>query len=246
MKKQKILKRSLIIAVLLLIGLTAGMTYYVKDYYHATPQAMEALNTSETVAVRKVDKNTLVFEPKEKESQSGFIFYPGGKVQYESYAPLMKSFAEKGILSILVHMPCNLAVLDMNAANGLQDKFPEIQNWYIGGHSLGGAMAVSYVAKNAEEYEGLVLLGSYSTADITNTDLKVISIYGTKDNVLNMPKYKQNKKNLPKHFVEKKIEGGCHSYFGSYGKQSGDGEADITEEEQIKITADMVAEYLLK
>lgn len=150
MEKQKILKRSLLIVVLLLIALTAGMTYYVKDYYRATEQAMEALNSNETVVVRSLDKNTLVFEPKEKELQEGFAFYPGGKVQYESYAPLMQSLAEKGILSILVHMPCNLAVLDMNAANGLQDKFPEIQNWYIGGHSLGGAMAASYVAKNAE------------------------------------------------------------------------------------------------
>ncbi|HAU87610.1 MAG TPA: hypothetical protein DCW90_19605 [Lachnospiraceae bacterium] len=246
MKKQKILKRSLIIAAIVLIALTAGMTYYVKDYYHATPQAMGALTSNETVTVRNLDKNTLVFEPAKKECQTGFIFYPGGKVQYESYASLMQSLAEKGIVSILVHMPCNLAVLDMNAANGLQDKFPEIQNWYIGGHSLGGSMAAFYLAKNVKDYEGLVLLGSYSTVDLNNTNLKVISIYGTKDKVLNMQKYEKNKKNLPKEFVEKKIEGGCHAYFGSYGEQSGDGEADITEEEQKKITADMIADYLLK
>lgn len=246
MKKQKILKRSLIIVAILLIALTAGMIYYVKDYYHATPQAMEALTSNETVTVRNLDKNTLVFEPTEKECQTGFIFYPGGKVQYEAYAPLMQSLAEKGIVSILVHMPCNLAVLDKNAANGLQDKFPEIQNWYIGGHSLGGAMAASYVAGNAKDYKGLVLLASYSLKDLSNTDLKVMSIYGTKDKVLNMQKYGENKKNLPEEFVEMKIEGGCHAYFGSYGKQSGDGEADITEEEQKKITTDMIAEYLLK
>ena len=36
---------------------------------------------------------------------------------------------------------CNLAVLDMNAADSIPERFSEVTDWYIGGHSLGGAMA---------------------------------------------------------------------------------------------------------
>lgn len=43
-------------------------------------------------------------------------------------------------------MPFNLAVLDSSAADGVINEFTNIQNWYIGGHSLGGAMAASYTA----------------------------------------------------------------------------------------------------
>ena len=57
------------------------------------------------------------------------------------YAPLLHDLAEDGILCVLVKMPCNLAVLDMNAADGIPECFPEVTDWYIGGHSLGGAMA---------------------------------------------------------------------------------------------------------
>jgi hypothetical protein len=61
------------------------------------------------------------------------IFYPGGKVQYEVYAPLMEKLAENGILCVLVHMPGNLAVLDINAADGIREMYLEIKTWYIGG-----------------------------------------------------------------------------------------------------------------
>lgn len=99
-------------------------------------------------------------------------------------------------------MPCNLAVLDMNAANGIQEEFPDIHNWYIGGHSLGGAMAASYVAKHTSEYKGLVLLGAYSTKDISSSGLKVLSVYGSEDKVLNKDKYESNKTNLPQDYKE--------------------------------------------
>ena len=82
-------------------------------------------------------------------TKCGFIFYPGGKVEYTAYAPLM---------CVLLKMPLNLAVLDVNAADSVFDMFPEISSWYIGGHSLGGSMAASYALENTDKLEGLVLL----------------------------------------------------------------------------------------
>ena len=235
-------KKGIAFLGVLAVLLVAGCIWYVQDYYRSDGTVQQYFHESGQVKIDEIEHGLFLDGPG---NDNAFIFYPGAKVEYTAYVPLLYQIAENGTDVFLIKMPCNLAFLGKDRAEDIIKKYG-YDNWYLGGHSLGGAMAASYVAKNAEEYEGLVLLGSYSTADIANTDLTVISMFGTKDNVLNMPKYKQNKKNLPKQFVEKKIEGGCHSYFGSYGKQSGDGEADITEEEQIKITADTVAEYLLK
>ena len=172
------------------------------------------------------------------------IFYPGGKVEYTAYEPLMKSLASKGILCVLVEMPFHLAVFDMNAADGIQNHFPQIENWYIGGHSLGGAMAASYIGENATEYEGLILLGAYSTADLTESSLEVLSVYGSEDKVLNKEKYDKNMINLPDDFEEIVLEGGCHAGFGMYGEQKGDGVPAITNEEQINMTADVIANFI--
>jgi len=172
------------------------------------------------------------------------IFYPGGKVEYTAYVPLMQACAEKGILCVLVEMPFNLAVFDINAADGIQKEYPEIEDWYIGGHSLGGSMAASYLADHTEDYEGLVLLGSYSTADLSQTDLDVLSVFGSEDKVMNRKKYEENKSNLPSDFTEYVIDGGCHAYFGMYGAQDGDGTPSITNATQIRLTVENIVKMM--
>ena len=171
------------------------------------------------------------------------ILYPGGKVEYTAYAPLMRALADEGVLGVLVRMPLNLAVLDINAANGIPEQYPQIKRWYIGGHSLGGSMAASHAAKNASAYDGLVLLASYSTADLSASDLPVISIFGSEDGVLNMEKYAECKRNLSAAFEEHIIEGGCHAGFGSYGPQDGDGVPTMTGEEQIAQTVRLLTAF---
>lgn len=132
----------------------------------------------------------------------------------------------------------------MNAADGIAGKFPHIDSWYIGGHSLGGAMAASYAAKHSDELDGLVLLAAYSTADLTDSGLRVYTTYGSEDGVLNREKLEANRGNLPQDTVETVINGGCHAGFGSYGSQKGDGEPAISAEEQQQQTADAVAAWI--
>ncbi len=166
------------------------------------------------------------------------------KLIITAYEPLMQACADRGIFCVLVEMPFNLAVLNMNAADGIQEKYPEIEDWYIGGHSLGGSMAASYLADKANDYEGLILLGSYSTADLSGTDLSVLSVYGSEDKVLNREKYDENKSNLPDNFTEVVIDGGCHAYFGMYGAQDGDGMPTITNKKQINLTVDAIVKLV--
>lgn len=127
----------------------------------------------------------------------------------------------------------------------MPSEIPEIASWYIGGHSLGGSMAASYVASHTEEFEGLVLLGAYSTADLSATSLRVLSLFGSEDGVMNAEKYEQYRRNLPEGFREVILEGGNHAGFGMYGAQKGDGVATVTGEEQIALAAEYIAELIL-
>ena len=242
-KKKKILKR--LVAIVIVLALLFGTcAFYVNDYYRADLGEISAFSSSEKIEKENLSDGTIIFKP--DNVKVGFIFYPGGKVEYTSYIPLMDALARKGVMCVLLKMPFNLAVLDVDGAEGIQEMYPEIENWYIGGHSLGGSMAASYLSENISEYKGLVLLGSYSTADLSKEDIKVLSVFGSEDKVMNKEKYDEYKINLPKDFSEEIIDGGCHAYFGMYGEQEGDGVATITNEEQIQKTAEIINIFIKK
>ena len=239
-KKLLIGLTSIVVVIALIVG---GCAWYVSDYYRADTVAIEAFMPTSSVKEECPEPGILTFG--EGNEWAGLIFYPGGKVEYTAYVPLMRALAAWGVFCVLVEMPFNLAVLDMNAADGILNAYPEIESWYIGGHSLGGAMAASYVAANADRFEGLVLLAAYSSADLSGTDLRVLSVFGSEDGVMNREKYDGYRSNLPTDFTEAEIGGGCHAYFGMYGEQDGDGAPTITPEDQICQTADHIMKFVL-
>ncbi len=224
------------LTVILLAGVFS--LAYLGSYSHASDSEVNAYLESANIEIKKLDKKTTAFIP--SETKAGFIFYPGGKVEVDAYYPLMAECAENDILAVACQMPFNLAVFDINAADGIKECFAEIESWYIGGHSLGGSMAASYLVKHRSEFEGLILLGSYSTVDFSNSDISVLSIYGENDGVMNRDKYEENKENLPSDTTEYIIEGGNHAGFGMYGHQIGDKEADVTSAEQIAETVKQI------
>lgn len=240
--KKRLTKFAVIcISTLLLVSSLIFGVVYVNDYYRADKEAIETFSSAyDNITVDECDD---FITTKPENAKIGFIFYPGGKVEYSSYLPLMLSLSERGILCVLTSMPLNLAVLDVNAADGISEKYSEIESWYIGGHSLGGSMAASYLANNTDKIDGLILLGSYSTEDVS--EKPTLSIYGSEDGVMNREKYEKYKTNLPKDLTEIVIEGGNHAYFGMYGEQKGDGKAYITPTEQTTKTADIIAEFIL-
>ena len=106
--------------------------------------------------------------------------------------------------------------------------------WYIGGYSLGGAMAVDYASDHCESLSGVILLAAYPTKPLDD-NLFLISIYGSEDGVLNRTKMTEEKQNVREQYAEYVIKGGNHAQFGNYGKQKGDGEASITHHLRNKI-----------
>ena len=236
-------KRIILISVVsgttaLLLALIIGLAIYLGTYYHADEIAVDDFLSECNIKTEQIDKVTTAFVP--ESPKAGFIFYPGGKVEVDSYFPLMAECAKNDILAVIIKMPFNLAVFDINAAEGIREKYPEVEKWYIGGHSLGGSMASSYLDKNREDFDGLILLGSYSTADLSSSNLKTLSIFGANDKVMNREKYDKYKTNLP-NLTEWEIKGGNHAGYGMYGKQKGDGEATISSTEQIKETVEQIS-----
>ena len=242
--------RILVVLVYIVLPLVvaAGLAafIYVHNYYHASDRAMEAVTDPQWGATGEAaNGDWLAFGQAEEDTAAGIIFYPGGKVQFEAYAPLMGEMSQEGLFCVLVHMPGNLAVLNKDAAAKVITAYPEIDHWYIGGHSLGGVMAASYAAEHPEDFEGVFFLGAYTTEDLSGTELKGLSVTATEDRILNMEKYEENRHNLPADTTEETIAGGNHSQFGSYGLQKGDGTAAIPEEEQERIVAEAVGSWIL-
>ena len=232
-------KRRHILTLLLILALLAGAcTAYLTTYYRADGDAIAAFSADDSVDVRFLENGDLTFgtghEP------CGLIFYPGGKVAEDAYAPLMRQLATEGVFCVICKMPCHLAILDENAADGIREAYPQVQDWYLGGHSLGGLMAASYLSKHPDGMNGLILLASYATGELPDSGLTVLSVYGSEDGVMNRRAYEKNKSNLPPDTRELVIEGGCHAGFGMYGAQRGDGTPTITSEEQIRLTADAI------
>lgn len=241
MKMKKYLK--IFIAFVIVVSVTvASFFVYVSDCYEADLGESPVFATTDNISVNTLDDKTIVYMP--EGAETGLIFYPGGKVEYTAYIPLMEACASRGIACVLLEMPFNLAVFDVRGADGIREMYPQITEWYIGGHSLGGSMAATYLSDNSDDFCGLILLGAYSTTDISDVGVEVLSVYGSEDKVLNKEKYNEYKPNLPENFTEVVIEGGCHAYFGMYGEQEGDGVASISNQEQIEKTTEIISEFI--
>lgn len=242
-KKRRGLRVIIAVVVAAVVIGAVGFGAYASDYYRADARAEAALQSTENVQVSMLDDGDIVFEP--HDPRAGIVLYPGGKVQAEAYAPLMVALAERGFLGIIVPMPFNLAVFNVSGADGIQEQFPAAHRWVLMGHSLGGSMAAAYADQHDGQWAGLVLLGAYSTADLSDNDIDILVIRGSNDHVLNEQAYDDNRHNLAFDTPEVIIDGGNHAQFGDYGPQSGDGEPSISPKEQQTITADTIARAFL-
>lgn len=229
---KKWLKITLISLVSLILVLATGFFVYISDYSRADDTAVATWLSDSRL--RQV--GDLIIMSPATPSDTALIFYPGGKVEYAAYIPLLEKLSQSGITCVLVKMPFNLAVFAPNAADQVYAKLPDIKNWYIGGHSLGGAMASAYAAEHKDKIQGLVLLGAYIYGDVDPD--RSITIYGSEDLVLD-----RSKITYAENVVI--IQGGNHAQFGNYGEQKGDGSATISREEQQAITVKEILEFLL-
>jgi pimeloyl-ACP methyl ester carboxylesterase len=224
-------RRIVLVALVVLAVVLAVGFVWLNDLADPTPEASAALAPDEAVTVTR--DGAIVFQPAEP-ATTGFIFYPGGRVAAEAYAPQMRDIAEAGYLAVITPMPFGLAVLAPDAADAVIADHPEIDRWVIGGHSLGGAMAAQYAAENADRIDGLALWAAYPAegTDLSGADIMAASISGSNDGLATPDEIQASAARLPADTTFVEIAGGNHAQFGWYGEQGGDGEATIAPAEQ--------------
>lgn len=219
-----------LLAIIILIGV--GFFWYVSDYYRADDVALEVLSAGDHL---EVQDNLTILSPSYP-TDTAIIFYPGAKVEATAYLPLLDQLRQTGLTCILVDMPFHLAIFDANAAEDAIEEFPDIQHWYIAGHSMGGAMASQFAAEHPDEVDGLILLGAYLYGDYPPAD--TLTIYGSLNQSV------EDKIDYTENVVE--IEGGNHAQFGNYGPQDGDLPATISAEEQQAHTVEVISDFIVQ
>lgn len=231
------------VSLVVVAAAVSGFVIWANNPLAPMPEALAALESDSAVEV-KPEKNWVVFSPVDASPTTGFIFYPGGHVDANAYAPQLRKIAENGYLTILVSMPFNLAVFGIEDATPVIEGFPNIEHWAIGGHSLGGAMAARYVQSNPTAIDGLVFWASYPDIDLSDFELSAVSIYGTNDAVAQSSMVLEAVDRLPSETAFVAIEGGNHSQFGWYGLQPGDNTATISYENQQEQIVNATVELL--
>ncbi|HEY60161.1 MAG TPA: alpha/beta hydrolase [Anaerolineae bacterium] len=244
MKRKKIIRLIIIVfASIVIIGILGLLVWSKTGTYPARTIAFSALESTNRVTITQ-DK-LIIFTPVE-EMDTGLIFYPGGLVEPTAYAPILHKIAEKGVLVVITPMPLNLAILNTDAANVVIDGYPHISNWVLAGHSLGGASAAIFVENNPTRIDAIALWDSFpaNSADLSDTNIPVISIFGTMNNFPNTENFNDKKHLLPVNAKFVGIEGANHAQFGDYGPQKGDVVASISLAEQHDQVAEIMLDFI--
>ena len=209
----------------------AAFSAYISDYYRADEKAVSIQNKANVI---KTEEG--YFLSSDANIDTALIFYPGAKVEFNAYLPLLDGLCEQGLSCYLVEMPFHLAFFGINIADEIIKKNPQIEHWYIAGHSLGGAIASSYASSHATQIDGLILYAAYPNGDypLGNT----LTIYGSLNTSV------EEKIDYTDNVV--KIEGGNHAQFGNYGKQDGDVDATISQEEQQRIAIEETIRFIFE
>lgn len=235
------------ILAVLLVATSLGVVY-VGTPYTATPAKIQAVEADPGVAVSALDGG-YVLEPTEasavEDASTGLVFYPGARVDPSAYLETLAPIVDRTGATVYIPRPAlNLAVFDAGMADPIIDANPETASWYVGGHSLGGAMACRFADRNADRLDGLVLFGSYCDRDLAESDLRVLSVQGSADTVIDRDTAEENRKLLPNRTVDVTIDGMNHTQFGSYSGQPGDGPATISDEQAHEELGDAVVAFL--
>lgn len=230
------------IPFLILLTAIVAFLVYTGNYYHADETALSAMESDEDVQTRNVNFGWIFDGPSD---ENALVFYAGGKVEETAYAPLCHELARNGMDVFLLQLPFRIAFFGLNMAGEVMDQFDYYDQWFIGGHSLGGVAAASYAARKGDDLDGLILLGSYVMDDLDES-LKVLLIHGSEDKVLNMDRFEKSLENISPIYVNHVIQGGNHAQFGSYGPQKGDGTALISPEQQVRETVQTIIGTFVK
>ena len=240
-----------------------GNVIAIECSHPSLPEALDALESSYDVTVETVevtswgfddppledDNYYYAFEPADKKPTTGFIILPGGNCDPKAYAPAAHAIAAKRYLTVIVPMPnCVAMPFGHFRAGKIIEDFEEIENWVIGGHSVGGTAACIYAQRNSN-IDGVVIWASRAPGGFEDTDMKVLTVYGSRDGRVGPEDVFENAGSLPADTIFKEIKGGNHTQFGYFDTtpdpyMTEDNAATITLEKQQKIIVRITTDFL--
>jgi hypothetical protein len=206
------------VTIIALPILAFGWLFYSTEKNLASPatEALAALASDESVIVE--DGDWLVMRPAASTPTTGLILYPGANCDIRGYAPVLREIAAAGYLAVALPMPFDFAIFAPDRASEVPAAFPEIKEWVLVGHSMGGAMAGRYAYHNPDELAGLILWDSYSPAanSLADSSLPVLHIHRATLEGLPPQKFEDMRYAYPKSSKWVPVPGGIHMYFGSF------------------------------
>jgi pimeloyl-ACP methyl ester carboxylesterase len=211
----RLLRRILLGIVVVSVVAIGYWRYDFADREHrVTPEALAALESDAEVSVSQTD--WIVFSPNGTTPTKGLIFYPGGECDERGYAEPLRAIAASGYLVVLVPMPWQLAVFAPDRADDVIAAFPDIRDWAIAGHSLGGSMAAYYAANHQDVIKGLLLWDAYSPSDLSNSAMKIRMIHRSDESRQPPSDYASKLPLLPKQTEYVPLVGGQHLNYGRF------------------------------
>jgi len=225
--------------ILIIVIITTGCSYQSAEF-----ETIDEIQVTE-------NRKYILIESTSIEPTACFLFYPGGLVEPDSYQNPLQELAKYGVKVVILKATADLAIFNIKRAIKVKQEFNDVDNWIIGGHSLGGVVAAKAIKNDPAEFDGLILMAAYPDTkdDLSEWDGAVLSISAENDNLTTNADIDSSKLLLPEAIVISDLEGypseitigktvfyeingGNHAQFGDYGIQKKDGTATITKETQ--------------
>jgi len=234
MKPLSLFNRAAIISVVAFTFFSNHAAAQFGYTYPANEDGIEALESN--FAMQVTDTPAFIrFDSQFVSKDVGLIIQPGAEVDPVAYARIARKIAGPGYTVVIDKTPSELVIAGVlpNMIPTIKAANPDVTEWALAGHSLGGVIAAKYIADNPQDtsIKGLALWAAFPdpSAPISyRTDLKVASIYGENDCLVPPATVLSLAWALPFNAAFVQLDGANHAQWGDYGDQVGDCEADVT------------------
>jgi hypothetical protein len=226
------LRVALAVPALFLCVLLAGVLAWSRPY-PASPVALAAMRSADGVRVSdrltwfEMASTARGADDRVVRPRTGLVFVPGARVDPRAYAHVLRPLAQAGYLVTVLKEPFGISFVDAGHPKRVMAAHPEIAQWVVAGHSLGGVTASSFADAHPvvgdAPVAGLVLWASYPARRLERADLTVTSVSAERDGLSTPAKVEESKSKLPPDATYVVVPGAVHSWFGDYGLQAGDG-----------------------
>ncbi len=178
------------------------------------------------------------------ESGLGFVIFSGAKTDERAYAYIAKLLHDKGHTVVIPKQLFHLSMFGTKHGMELMTSDSNIKKWILIGHSLGGMPVSRIAAALPGNLQGIVLLATYASVDLSDLDIGAIRITADHDGIMDNDFMQRFDGNLPRGASNLMLQGANHQGFAAYHSTSGrDGKATIPWQEQNEQTVQLILDY---